>query len=152
VPPPTVTPEPTEEPEKAESAPTDGIAPTGLSPSDAVCIEEHADAETAGKVFTAIEALIAGEDATPDHMLDLLGAAEPLSQCGVMPARFAPIVAQLSREDAACVIERSGVEMLMAFFTITEAQQAETLNLMALAPLLGALQACEVTLDLTAGQ
>ena len=123
-----------------------------MSAHDAVCIEEHADAETAAKVFEAIEALTTGGDAENQHILDLLAAAEPLSHCGVMPERFAPIVAQISPEDAECVVEQAGVEMLMNFFTITEEQQAQTLNLMALAPLLGSLQACDVALDLTAGQ
>ena len=150
--PPTATPEPTEAPEEPAAGPIDEISPSGLSAHDAACIEEHADAATVVKVFVAIEALITGEGAMPNHILDLLDAAEPLSHCGVMPERFAPIVAQISRDDAACVIEQSGVEQLMAFFTITEEQQAQTLNIMALSPLLGALQACEVTLDLTAGQ
>ena len=147
--PPTATPEP-------EAAPIDEISPAGLSPHDAVCIEEHADAETTKKVFAAIAAItsaISAEgDAEPDHILNLLEAAEPLSHCGVMPERFAPIVAQITREDAACVIGHAGVEVLLTFFTITEEQQAETLNVMALAPLLGSLQACDVSLDLTAGQ
>ncbi|MXZ03668.1 MAG: hypothetical protein F4Y88_08380 [Chloroflexi bacterium] len=147
--PPTATPEPTEEPEVEQ---IDEISPSGLSAHDAVCIEEHADAETAAKVFEAIEALTTGGDAENQHILDLLAAAEPLSHCGVMPERFAPIVAQISPEDAECVVEQAGVEMLMNFFTITEEQQAQTLNLMALAPLLGSLQACDVALDLTAGQ
>ena len=147
--PPTATPEPTEEPEVEQ---IDEISPSGLSAHDAVCIEEHADAETAAKVFEAIEALTTGADAENQHILDLLAAAEPLSHCGVMPDRFAPIVAQISPEDAECVVEQAGVEMLMSFFTITEEQQAQTLNLMALAPLLGSLQACDVALDLTAGQ
>ena len=150
--PPTSTPEPEEAQKEAETAPTDEISPSGLSPHDAVCIEEHADAETAAKVFEAIEALTSGADAENQHILDLLAAAEPLSHCGVMPERFAPIVAQITPEDAECVVEQAGVEMLMNFFTITEEQQAQTLNLMALAPLLGSLQACDVSLDLTAGQ
>lgn len=147
--PPTATPEPKEE---TESEPIDEISPTGLSAHDAACVEEHADAETAAKVFEAIEALTSGTDAENHHILDLLAAAEPLSHCGVMPERFAPIVAQISPEDAECVVEQAGVEMLMNFFTITEEQQAQTINLMALAPLLGSLQACDVALDLTAGQ
>ena len=147
--PPTATPEPTEE---IEAEPIDEISPSGLSAHDAVCVEEHADAETAAKVFEAIEALTSGADAENQHILDLLAAAEPLSHCGVMPERFAPIVAQITPEDAECVVEQAGVEMLMNFFTITEEQQAQTLNLMALAPLLGSLQACDVALDLTAGQ
>lgn len=150
--PPTPTPEPTEEPAAEEPEATDEISPSGLSAHDSVCIEEHADAETAAKVFEAIEALTSGTDAETHHILDLLAAAEPLSHCGVMPERFAPIVAQISPEDAECVVEQAGVEMLMNFFTITEEQQAQTLNLMALAPLLGSLQACDVALDLTAGQ
>ena len=150
--PPTATPEPTEAPEEPEAEQIDEISPSGLSAHDAVCIEEHADAETAAKVFEAIEALTTGADAENQHILDLLAAAEPLSHCGVMPERFAPIVAQISPEDAECVVEQAGVEMLMNFFTITEEQQAQTLNLMALAPLLGSLQACDVALDLTAGQ
>lgn len=130
----------------------DEISPAGLSAHDTVCVEEHADAETADKVFVAIEALMTGVDAETSHILDLLAAAEPLSHCGVMPERFAPIVAQITPEDAECVVQDAGVEILMTFFTITEEQQAQTLNLMALAPLLGSLQACEVSLDLTAGQ
>ena len=157
--PPTATPEPAEaaaEPKEAESPSTDEISPSGLSAHDAVCIEEHADAATAEKVFASITAITAAlnaeGEAEPEHILNLLDAAEPLSHCGVMPERFAPIVEQITREDAECVIEHSGVEILLTFFTITEEQQAETLNIMALAPLLGSLQACEVTLDLTAGQ
>ena len=150
--PPTATPEPKEEPVDAKAEPIDEISPSGLSAHDSVCIEEHADAETAAKVFEAIEVLTGGGDAENHHILDLLAAAEPLSHCGVMPERFAPIVAQITPEDAECVVEKAGVEMLMNFFTITEEQQAQTLNLMALAPLLGSLQECEVTLDLTAGQ
>ena len=145
--PPTATPEPAEEAE-----PVDEISPSGLSAHDSVCIEEHADAETAAKVFEAIEALTTGAGAENQHILVLLASAEPLSHCGVMPERFAPIVAQITPEDAECVVEQAGVEMLMNFFTITEEQQAQTLNLMALAPLLGSLQACDVALDLTAGQ
>lgn len=147
--PPTATPEPTEEPEAEQ---IDEISPSGLSAHDATCIEEHTDSETADSIFEAIEALTTGDDAENQHILDLLAAAEPLSHCGVMPERFAPIVAQISPEDAECVVEQAGVEMLMNFFTITEEQQAQTLNLMALAPLLGSLQACDVALDLTAGQ
>ncbi len=150
--PPTATPEPTEAPEETESEPIDEISPSGLSAHDSACIEEHADAETAAKVFEAIEALTIGPDAESQHILDLLAAAEPLSHCGVMPERFAPIVAQITPEDAECVVEQAGIEMLMKFFTITEEQQEQTLNLMALAPLLGSLQACDVALDLTAGQ
>lgn len=153
--PPTATPvppTPTPEPPTATPEPIDEISSSGLSADDAACVEEHADAETAAKVFEAIEALTSGTDAENHHILDLLAAAEPLSHCGVMPERFAPIVAQISPEDAECVVEQAGVEMLMNFFTITEEQQAQTINLMALAPLLGSLQACDVALDLTAGQ
>ena len=156
--PPTATPEPIEAPKESQATkePIDEISPPGLSAHDDACIEEHADADTTEKVFAAIaaitSALNAEGEAEPEHILNLLDAAEPLSHCGVMPERFAPIVAQITREDAACVIEHSGVEILLTFFTITEEQQAETLNIMALAPLLGSLQACDVTLDLTAGQ
>ncbi len=150
--PPTATPEAMEEPEGMGDEPVDEISPSGLSAHDAACIEEHADAETTDSVFTAIEALTSGEGAENQHILDLLAAAEPLSHCGVMPERFAPIVAQISPEDAECVVEEAGVEQLMAFFTITEEQQAQTLNIMALAPLLGSLNECNVALDLTAGQ
>ncbi len=149
--PPTATPEPEEEPAAKEAEPADEISASGLSAEDSACIEEHSDAETAAKVFTAIEALTSGEGEN-QHILDLLASAEPLSHCGVMPERFAPIVAQISPEDAECVVEQAGVEMLMNFFTITEEQQAQTLNIMALAPLLGSLQACDVAIDLTAGQ
>ncbi len=128
------------------------MTPTGMSPHDAVCIEEHADKETADKIFEAVGTINAEGDVQPEHILDLLDAADTLTDCELMPARFAPIVAQISREDAACVIEQSGVEQLMSFFTLTEEQQSQTLNLMALSPLLGALQACDVSLDLSVMQ
>ena len=147
--PPTATPEPESEP---EASGTDDISTTGLSPHDAVCIEEHADKETADKIFEAVGTINAEGDVQPEHILDLLDAADTLTDCELMPARFAPIVAQISREDAACVIEQSGVEQLMSFFTLTEEQQSQTLNLMALSPLLGALQACDVSLDLSVMQ
>ncbi len=122
-----------------------------MSAHDAACIEEHTAAETAANVFVAIESLTSGSGEN-QHILDLLAAADPLSHCGVMPERFAPIVAQISVEDAECVLEKAGVEMLMPFFTITEEQQTQPLNLMELAPLLGSLNECDVALDLTAGQ
>ena len=78
----------------------DELSPTGLSPQDTACVEENADPETAEKVFVAIDALTTGEDAMPDHILDLLDAAEPLSQCGVMPeALRANRCAQISRDE-----------------------------------------------------
>ena len=127
-------------------------SPSALSPHDSVCIEEHADAQTAAKVFDAIDALTTSADAEKQHILDLLAAADTLSHCGVIPERFEPIAAQLSPQDAECLVEQAGVDMLINFFTITEEQQTQTLNLTALIPLLGALEACGVALDLTATQ
>ena len=69
------TPEPTEAPKETESEPIDEISPSGLSAHDSVCIEEHADAETAAKIFEAIEALTTGADAgKPAH-------SQPASSC-----------------------------------------------------------------------
>ena len=154
--PPTATPVPataTSEPATApEESATDDISPTGLSPHDAVCVEEHADEETAAKISEAVGTISSEGDVQPEHILDLLDAADTLSQCGLMPERFAPLVAQISREDAECLVEQAGVELLLGFFTLTEEQQGQTFNLMALSPLLGSLQACDVTLDLSVMQ
>ena len=150
--PPTPTPEPEEEPEARKSAPVDEISPAGVSAHDAVCVEGHADAATAEKVLTAIGAISGETELQPEHILDLFDAAETLMHCGLMPESIAPIVGQISREDAACVLADAGVEMLVGFFTITDEQQEQTFNLMALAPLLGSLQACDVAIDLTAGR
>ena len=130
----------------------DETTSSGLSADDAACVEEHSDAETAANVFAAIEALTSGGDAESHHVLTMLAAAEPLAHCGLMPARFAPVVAQIPPEGAECVVEQAGTEILMNFFTITEEQQEQTLNIMALAPLLGTLQACDVALDLSVVQ
>ena len=150
--PPTATPEPEEEPEARKAAQVDETSPAGVSADDAVCVEGHADAATAVKVLSAIAAISGETELQPEHILDLFDAAETLMHCGLMPESIAPIVGQISREDAACVLEHAGVEMLVGFFTITDEQQEQTFNLMALAPLLGSLQACEVAIDLTAGQ
>lgn len=150
--PPTATPEPEPEPKAEESAPVDEISPAGVSADVAVCVEGHADAATAAKVLIAIAAISGETELQPEHILDLFDAAETLMHCGLMPESIAPIVGQISREDAACVLEHAGVEMLVGFFTLTDEQQEQTFNLMALAPLLGSLQACEVEIDLTAGR
>ena len=150
--PPTATPEPTSEPEEEVSDAADELGPTGLSAHDSVCIEEHADQATADEIFDAVGTINSEGDVQPEHILDLLDAADVLAYCELMPARFAPLVAQISREDAECLVEQAGVELLLGFFTLTEEQQGQTLNLMALSPLLGSLQACDVTLDLSVMQ
>ena len=150
--PPTSTPEPEDEPKGAESEQVDEISPEGVLAHDAVCVEEHADAPTAVKVLAALGAIGGATELQPEHILDLFDAAETLMHCGLMPESIAPIVGQISREDAGCVLEHAGVEMLVGFFTVTEEQQEQTFSLMALAPLLGSLQACDVAIDLTAGR
>ena len=150
--PPTATPEPDKDAEAQKTEPIDETSPPGVSANDAACVEEHADAETALKIFGAIAAISGITELQPEHILDLFDAAETLVHCGLMPESIAPIVAQISREDAVCVLGHAGVEMLVGFFTVTEEQQEQTFNLMALAPLLGSLQACDVAIDLTAGR
>ena len=150
--PPTSTPELAKEPEAAKKEAVDEISPPGVSAHDAVCVEEHADAETAQKIFAAIGAISGVTELQPEHILDLFDAADALIHCGLMPESIAPIVGQISREDASCVLDHAGVEMLVGFFTVTEEQQQQTFSLMALAPLLGSLQACDVAIDLTAGR
>ena len=155
--PPTATPEPEVESGGSESESdvdvTEEVDPaTGLVPRDSVCIEEHTDRDTADKVFAATGAINSGAGLKVEHILDLLDASASLTHCGLMPRSIAPVVSQISRDDAECVIGETGVERLVSFFTITAEQQEQSLNLMALSPLIGALQACEVSIDLSAGR
>ncbi len=150
--PPTATPEPTKEPVTKEEDPIDEISPSGMSARDAVCVEAFADAESAAKIFEAVEKFITGEGAENQHVIDLFEETEVLTHCGAARERFAPIIAQMSLEEAECVVEYAGVELIGKLFVFTEEQRAETLDLAALAPLLDSLQTCDVTLDLTAGQ
>ena len=123
-----------------------------MSEQNAGCLAEHADEAVLPLVYVALAAISGETELQPEHILDLFDAAESLAHCELLPASIAPIVDQISREDAACVIEHAGVDMLLGFFTVTEEQQAQTFNLMALAPLLGSLQACDVVIDLSAGR
>ena len=53
--PPTATPETPEQPAAEQQGPIDEISPFGMEARDAVCVEAHADKETAAKIFEAIE-------------------------------------------------------------------------------------------------
>ena len=153
--PPTPTPVPptrTPLPPTATAEPIDEISLIGLSTKNSSCVAEHADKETADTILVTVGLINSHGDVQPEHILHLLGVADTLITCGLIPAMFAPVVAQISPEDAACVVEQSGVEQLLAFFTLTEEQKTQTLNMTALSPLLGALEACGVMVDLTALQ
>ena len=150
--PPTATPKTPEAPAAKEEGPIDEITPSGMSARDAVCVEAFTDAETAAKIFEAVEKFTTGEGAENRHVLDLFAETEVLAHCGAARERFVPLIAQLTLEDAECVIEHAGVELIGKFFAFTEEEQAESLDLTALAPLLESLQECDIALDLSAGQ
>lgn len=150
--PPTATPEPRKEPATKQEGPIDEISPAGMLARDAVCVEAYTDAKTAAKIYEAVDKFMTGEGVENHHVIDLFAETEVLTQCGAARERFAPFIAQMSLEDAQCVVEHAGVELIGKLFAFTEEQHAETLDPMVLAPLLSSLQACDVTLDLTAGQ
>ncbi|MYF80125.1 MAG: hypothetical protein F4180_09950 [Chloroflexi bacterium] len=147
--PPTAAPEPPKEPAAKQEGPIDEISPSGMAARDAVCVEAFADAESVAKIFEAVDKFITGEGVENHHVIDLFAETEVLTHCGAARERFAPIIAQMSLEEAECVVEHAGVELIGKLFAFTEEQHAETLDPMALAPLLDSLQACDVTLDLT---
>ena len=149
---PTATPEPPAATAINEEGPIDEISPSGMAARDAVCVEAFADAESAAKIFEAVDKFITGEGVENHHVIDLFEETEVLTHCGAARERFAPIIAQMSLEEAECVIEHAGVELIGKLFAFTEEQHAETLDPMVLAPLLSSLQTCDVRLDLTAGQ
>ena len=107
----------------ATPEPTDEISLIGLSANDLSCVAEHADEETADTILVAVGLINSHGDVQPEHVLYMFDAADTLITCGLIPAMFAPIVAQISPEDAACVVVQSGVEQLLAFFTLTEEQK-----------------------------
>ena len=148
----TATPEPPKEPGAKHEGPIDEISPSGMSARDAVCVEARTDAKTAAKIFEAVDKFITGEGVENHHVIDLFEESEVLTHCGAARERFAPIIAQISLEEAECVVEHAGVELIGKLFAFTEEQHAETLDPMVLTPLLDSLQACDVRLDLTAGQ
>lgn len=150
--PPTATPEPPNEPGAQQEGPIDEISPSGMAARDAVCVEAHTDAKTAAKIYEAVDKFITGEGVENHHVIDLFEETEVLTHCGAARERFAPIIAQISLEEAECVVEHAGVELIGKLFAFTEEQHAETLDPIALAPLLASLEECGVTLDLSAGQ
>ncbi len=150
--PPTVTPEPPDEPVATPDGPIDEISPANMTARDAVCVEAFADAKSTAKIFEAVEKFTTGVGAEDRHVIDLFAETEVLTRCGAARERFAPIITQISLEDAECIVEHAGVELIVEIFASTEEQQAETLDPMVFAPLLDSLQACDVAIDLTAGQ
>ena len=151
--PPTATPEPTNTPEPEVQERT--VGQDAMVPPDddaAQCLAETADAETLVKLSAAIEAISDGTNVEAHHILDLLDAAHILAECGLMPENIGPLVSQISRDDAACIIDQTGVEPLMVFFTLSQEEQGSTISLGTLMPLLPALQACDVSVNLAAGQ
>ena len=148
--PPTATPEPTVVPAGlsiAEDA--DETDSADASDTYAACIQEHSDPERTDEILEAVNALGSGAEVTTEQMLDLLDAADTLAKCELLPAQVVPFLSQISREDATCIIENSGTAQLVTIFTSSNASEGQAFSLMSLAPLLGALQACDVSLDLT---
>ena len=53
-----------------------------------------------------------------------------------------------SLEEAECIVEHAGVELISEFVAFTEEHQSQVLDLEDLAPFLGSLQACDIAIDL----
>lgn len=150
--PPTATPETPEQPAAEQQGPIDEISPFGMEARDAVCVEAHADKETAAKIFKAIEKFNTGEGAEDQHVIDLFAETEVLARCSAVRERFLPILSMFSLEEAECIVEHAGVELISEFVAFTEEHQSQVLDLEDLAPLLGSLQACDIAIDLAAEQ
>ena len=150
--PPTAIAETPQQPAAGREGPIDEISPFGMDARDAVCVEAYADKETAAKIFEAVEKFNTGEGAEDQHVIDLFAETEVLARCSAVRERFVPILSMFSLEEAECIIEHAGVELIGDFVASTEEHQPEVLDIKDLAPLLGSLQACDVALDLTAGQ
>ena len=149
---PTATPiPPTSTPEITEG-PIDEISPYGMEARDAVCVEAHADKESAAKIFEAIEKFNSGEGAEAQHVIDLFAETEVLARCSAVRERFLPILSMFSLEEAECIVEHAGVELIGDFVAFTEEHQSQVLNLEDLAPFFGSLQACDISIDLAAEQ
>ncbi len=147
--PPTATPE---ESAAKQQGPIDEISPFGMEARDAVCVEAHADKETAAKIFEAIEKFNSGEGAEAQHVIDLFAETEVLARCSAVRERFLPILSMFSLEEAECIVEHAGVELISDFVAFTEEHQSQVLDLEDLAPFLGSLQACDIAIDLAADQ
>ena len=150
--PPTATPEIPVEPVAKQEGPIDEISPFGMDARDAVCVEAHADKETAAKIFEAIEKFNTGEGAEDQHVIDLFAETEVLARCSAVRDRFLPILSMFSLEEAECIVEHAGVELISEFVAFTEEHQSQVLDLEDLAPFLGSLQACDIAIDLAAEQ
>ncbi len=150
--PPTATPETPKQPAAEHQGPIDEISPFGMEARDAVCVEAYADKETSAKIFEAIEKFNSGEGVEDQHVIDLFAETEVLARCSAVRERFMPILSMFSLEEAECIVEHAGVELIGDFVAFTEEHQTRVLDLEDLAPFLGSLQACEVDIDLTLGQ
>lgn len=150
--PPTATPETPQQPAAKQEGPIDEISPTGMEARDAVCVEAYADKETAAKIFEAIDKFNSGEGVEGQHVIDMFAETEVLAKCSAVRERFLPILSMFSLEQAECIVEHAGVELIGDFVAFTEENQARVLDLEDLAPFLGSLEACEVDIDLTLGQ
>lgn len=108
------------------------------------------DIATVAKYYISVAKALSDSTLHTEDALIFFDLLEVSATCQFLPANFAPIAMQLSRDDAECMIEQVGTEPLLSFFNFAPKQEQGTLNLTALAPLLGAVNACEISLDLTA--
>ena len=148
--PPTATAVTREQPAAEHQGPIDEISPSGMEARDAVCVEAYADKETAAKIFEAIEKFNSGEGVEGQHVIDLFAQTEVLARCSAVRERFLPILSMFSLEEAECIVEHAGVELISDFVAFTEENQSQVLNLEDLAPFLGSLEACDIAIDLAA--
>ena len=108
------------------------------------------DTATIAKYYVSVAKALSENTLDAEDALIFFDLLELSATCQFLPANFAPIAMQLTRDDVECMIEQVGTEPLLSFFNFAPKQEQETLNLAALAPLLGAVNACEIALDLTA--
>ena len=108
------------------------------------------DIATVARYYISVAKALSDSTLHTEDALIFFDLLEVSATCQFLPANFAPIAMQLSRDNAECMIEQVGTEPLLSFFNFAPKQEQGTLNLTALAPLLGAVNACEISLDLTA--
>ncbi len=116
------------------------------------CVSDLLNEAATDAYVASIFKTFAGSTISIEDALVLFDNLEPSASCGLLPANLAPIVSQLTREDAACVIEQVGTEPLVSFFNFAPEEQQQEINFATISPLLGALNVCEITIDLTAGR
>ena len=129
-----------------------GLPPSPGLANGIVCVAGQLDEATTTAYVASIVKTLSGSPMSADDALVFFDNLDSSASCGFLPANLAPIAMQLKREDAACMIGQVGTDPLVSFFNFAPEGPQQGLNLAGLTPLLGALNACDIALDLTAGR